>query len=77
VTARRYTTPDGDEICVERDGDLVAVWREDQPNRWVASTHEHFAATVADAVGIDVAHDDLPEWIESFGQQVLADLGAT
>jgi hypothetical protein len=70
-------TPDGDAICVERDGDLLAVWREDQPDRWVASTEESFAATVADALGLDVAHDDLPDWIESFGEHVLADIGET
>jgi predicted HD phosphohydrolase len=70
-------TPSGDAICVERDGDLVAVWREGQPDRWVASTVDHFAGTMADALGLDVGHDDVPEWISSFAQRVLSDLGAT
>ena len=74
MNAQRFRTPDGDTICVQPDGDMFVIWPENQPDRWVASSREFFAVNVAEAVGYDVAHDDLPAWIESFGQEVLAEL---
>jgi hypothetical protein len=37
---------------------------------------EYLAATIADAVGGNVAHDELPDWIDPLGQWVLRDVDA-
>jgi hypothetical protein len=71
VSTRRFTTPDGRPICIERDGDVFIVWQEGEPDRPVASGREFLAHAVLDAIGFDVAHDDLPPWSGSFGAEVL------
>jgi hypothetical protein len=71
VSTKRFTTPNGQPICIERDGDVFVVSTEGEPNRQVASGRESLAHAILDAVGFDVAHDELPVWSDSFGAEVL------
>lgn len=67
-------SPDGQRFCAERDGDLFAFWLEGQPERWEASDRRFAAGALASALGFNVGHEELPDWIGELAGTVIAAL---
>jgi hypothetical protein len=68
----RFTAPDGQAFCAEQDGDWFGFWLEGQPDRWEASERKFVVPTLASTLGFDIAHDELPDWIDDLAATVVA-----
>ncbi len=73
----RFIAPDGQAFFADRAGETFAFWLDGQPDRWEASERRFVVATLGSTLGYEIAHQELPEWMDSLATRVLADLGVT
>jgi len=77
AAALRFIAPDGQAFHAQRDGDLFGFWPDGNPDRWEASEREFVGPTLGSALGYEIAHEELPDWLEPFAKRILAELGVT
>lgn len=75
AAAVRFLAPDGQAFYAQRNGDWFGFWLDGQPDRWEASEREFVVPTLGSTLGYDIAHEELPDWLEPLVKRVLADLG--
>lgn len=71
MSIRTYTTDDGRTLCVTVELDSWSVWLDGEP-------HSHAIGwpledLVAEAIGIDVVHDDIPRAVSHFARRIRDD----
>ena len=73
----RFIAPDGQAFYAQRDGELFGFWLDGQPDKWEASEREFVLPALGSTLGYEIAHEELPDWMEPLANRVLADLGVS
>lgn len=70
----RIAAPDGTALGIEWDDGAQAwvCWPADEPELRVAAEDRFLEGALAEALGFEVAHDDLPGWLPAFAEHVRA-----
>jgi hypothetical protein len=71
----RFIAPDGQAFWAQRDDELLGFWLDGQPHRWDASERAYVVPALGSTLAYEIAHEELPEWMEPLARRVLEDIG--
>ena len=54
---------------------MFGFWLDGQPDKWEASEREFVVPTLGSSLGYEIAHENLPDWMEALANRILDDLG--
>jgi hypothetical protein len=70
----RFTAPDGQVFFAEQDGEHFGFWLEGYADHWEASERRFIVGALASTLGVDIAHERLPDWMTDLAETVVAAL---